>query len=275
MVFDRYNEMSAKAMTQQRRAPGKAPSTVTFTESMSVTLKKDNFLSNPKIKQRFLSMPSKALQKVECIRQHANGDADHLIVKTALESAWTSTTVLVGDVTDLLVLLWYHGSEDGYDLYVTPEPKANARGARIWHMKKVKAQLGKKFAEISFFLHAITGCDTTSHLYGVGKAPALKKFESVLHFKEQAVILLFLTLSLQVKKHLYHFGGKPGVGLNTLRYQRYFVKLASKTSHIEPQNLPPTAATAGFHSLRIYLQVKQWHGEGAGMSMEDMGVESH
>ena len=58
VVFDGYNEMSAKAMTQQRRASGKAASTVTFTESMSVTLKKDNFLSNPKNKQRFLSMLS-------------------------------------------------------------------------------------------------------------------------------------------------------------------------------------------------------------------------
>ena len=83
MVFDGYNGMSAKAMTQHRRASGKAASTVTFTESMSVMLKKDNFLSNPKNKQRFLSILSKALQNVGCITHHANGDADHLIVKTA------------------------------------------------------------------------------------------------------------------------------------------------------------------------------------------------
>ena len=115
VVFDGYNEMSAKAMTQQRRASGNAPSTVTFTEGMSVTLKKDNFLSNPKNKQRFLSMLSKALQDVGCITHHTNGDANLLIVKTAVESTRTSTTVLVGDDTDLLVLLCYHASEDGYD----------------------------------------------------------------------------------------------------------------------------------------------------------------
>ena len=97
VVFDGINEMSAKAMTQQRSASGKAASTVTFTESMSVTLKKDNFLLNPRNKQRFLSMLSKALQNVGCITHHANGDADLLIVKTAVESARTSTTVLVGD----------------------------------------------------------------------------------------------------------------------------------------------------------------------------------
>ena len=136
-MFDGYDKMSAKAMTQQRRASGKDASTVTFPESMSVTLKKDNFLSNPKNKQRFLSMLSKALQNVGCITHHANGDADLLIVKTAVESARTSTTVLVGDNTDLLVLLCYHASEDGYDLYFRPEPKANARGAHVWHMKKV------------------------------------------------------------------------------------------------------------------------------------------
>ena len=131
VVFHGYNEMSAKAMTQQRRASGKAASTVAFTESMSVTLNKDNFLSNPKNKQRFLSMLSKALQNVGCITHHANGDADLLIFKTAVEFARTSTTVVVGDDTDLLVLLCYHASNDGYDLYFRPEPKANARGARV------------------------------------------------------------------------------------------------------------------------------------------------
>jgi len=48
VVFDGYDEMSTKAMTQQRCASGKVTATVTFTESMSITLKKDNFLSNPK-----------------------------------------------------------------------------------------------------------------------------------------------------------------------------------------------------------------------------------
>ena len=204
---------------------------------------------------------SKALQNVGCITHHANGDTDLIIVKTAAESARTSTTVLVGDDTDLLVLLCYHASEGGYDLYFRPEPKANARGARVWHMKKVKELLGKEVWRNLLFLHAITGCDTTSRLYGVGKATALKKFENVLHFKEQANVFschsaVSDVVSAGEKALVSLFGGKPGVGLNALRHQRYFEKLPSKTSHIEPQNLPPTAAAAQFHSLRVYLQVK-------------------
>ena len=60
-------------------------STVTFTESRSVTLKKDNFLLNPKNKQRFLSVLSQTLQNAGCITHHANGDADLLIVKTTVD----------------------------------------------------------------------------------------------------------------------------------------------------------------------------------------------
>ena len=42
------------------------------------------------------------------------------------------------------------------------------------------------------------------------------------------------------------FSGKPEIGLNSLRYQAYFKKLANKTSYIELQDLPPTAAAAGY-----------------------------
>ncbi|CAH3183010.1 unnamed protein product, partial [Porites lobata] len=71
------------------------------------------------------------------------------------------------------------------------------------------------------------------------------------------------------------FHGKPGLGLNPLRYQRYFENLAAKTSLIEPQNLYPTAEAARFHSLRIYLQVKQWQGERCWHVNGELEVESH
>ena len=48
VVFDGYDEMSTKKkMTQQRRTGGKAGATVTFSESMKVTLKKEVFLPIP------------------------------------------------------------------------------------------------------------------------------------------------------------------------------------------------------------------------------------
>ena len=161
-------------MTHQRRATGKAGATVTFTENMKVTLTKDNFLANPKNKQRFINMPSRFLQDDNCPTYHAKGDADVMIIKTALESARERHTVLVGNDTDLLVLLCFYTRSDSFDLYFKPEPKANSR-RRVWNMKKVKEQLGDDVCHDLLFLHAILGCDTTSSVHGICKAAAFFK----------------------------------------------------------------------------------------------------
>ena len=52
-----------KNMKHQRRAAGKARTTVAFTEDMIVTLKKDNFPANSKNKQWFINMLSRFLQE--------------------------------------------------------------------------------------------------------------------------------------------------------------------------------------------------------------------
>ena len=94
-------------------------------------------------------------------------------------------------------------------------------------MKNVKKQLGKEVCLL--FLHAITRCDTTSILYGVGKATALKKFGNVFNFKEQANVFSYHSavsdvVAIGEKALVSLFGGKPGVGLNNLRFQRNSLK---------------------------------------------------
>jgi len=83
-VFDGHDDMSTKNMTHQRRTAEKAEATVTFTENMGVTLKKDNFLANPKNKQRLRNLLSRFHQEDNCPTYHAEGDADVLTVKTAV-----------------------------------------------------------------------------------------------------------------------------------------------------------------------------------------------
>ena len=62
---------------------------------MNVTLKKDDFLANPKNKQRFINILSRFLQEDNCPTYHAEGDADVLIVKTAVESARERRIILI------------------------------------------------------------------------------------------------------------------------------------------------------------------------------------
>ena len=168
IVFDGYEEESTKSMTQQRRANGKVGANVNFTAEMKVAMKKDLFLSNAKNKQQFIEMLATFLRNIDCQTHQAKGDADVLIVKTAVESASEKTTILVGDDTDLLVLLLYYTPSNSCDLFFKPEPKANSTKRRVWNIKKVQTQIGEDICWNILFIHAILGCDTTSRVHGFG-----------------------------------------------------------------------------------------------------------
>ena len=68
-------------------------------------------------------MLGEALEKDNCKSYYASAYADLLIVQKAVESATTMKTVLVGDDTDLLVLLCYHTSLDTCNLLFKTEKK--------------------------------------------------------------------------------------------------------------------------------------------------------
>ena len=164
VVFDGYGESSTKDMVHQRRAKGHSGVAVTFTVDMKLTMKKVNFLANSQNKQQFINMLGSFLEKT-CEVYHAVGDADLLIVQKAVESSTLVDTVLVGDDTDLLVLLCYHSSLDYKDIFFRPELKKNTKKPKVWNIKLIKKQLGPEICNNILFIHAILGCDTTSHLY--------------------------------------------------------------------------------------------------------------
>ena len=58
IVFDGYEGLSTKDMTHQRRTKGRTGPNVTFTEDMTVSIRKDQFLANRSNKQRFINMLS-------------------------------------------------------------------------------------------------------------------------------------------------------------------------------------------------------------------------
>ena len=149
--------------------------TVHFSGDMIIQCKKDQFLNNKENKQRFLVYLSAKLEKAGCITDHAKHDADVLIVQTAIASARTKDTVLVGDDTDLLVLLLHHADLNAQELFLAPEPKKATKTRQIWCIKQTKELLGPKVCDNLLFIHAILGCDFTSRLFGIGKGMALKK----------------------------------------------------------------------------------------------------
>ena len=141
-------------MVHQRWVKGQAGVAVTFTEDMKLTMKKANFLP------------------IAAVYRHAS----HRRCRCAhcTESSEISHIVLVGEDTDLCC----HASLNSHNIFFRPEPKKNTKKPKVWNVKAVKEQLGPEICSNILFLHAVLGCDTTSHLYGIGKGTSLKKFKS-------------------------------------------------------------------------------------------------
>ena len=68
-------------------------------------------------------MLSRYLQQANCQVYYSTADADLLTVNKAVESSRTMDTVLVGDDTDLLILLCHHAELHAFDLFFQPEPR--------------------------------------------------------------------------------------------------------------------------------------------------------
>ncbi|CAC5408278.1 unnamed protein product [Mytilus coruscus] len=160
---------------------------------MSCKTKKEIFLSNIENKQQFINLLTKKLSEKGCKTFRASGDADTLIVQTAVSCAANGgqDVVLVGEDTDLLLLLCYHADMTARNIYFKSDTKKKtAKKFRIWDVKMTKTALGEETCSFLSFIHAILGCDTTSQVHGIGKGIALKKWMNNDHFKEHAVFFM-------------------------------------------------------------------------------------
>lgn len=101
--------------------------------------------------------------------RQANEDADTLIVRTAESLAPThQTVVIVGEDVDLLVIMM--GLNTSPNVYLLKPGKGKAPQLLHQPQSAVKQNLAKHM----MFLHAMSGCDSTSSLYNQGKTKFLK-----------------------------------------------------------------------------------------------------
>ena len=276
VVFDGYdNGPSTKGMAHLKRSRGKQCPVVEFTGTTKLTRKKEEFLQNCTNKQRIILAIGEKLSSAGCSVQHASADADVLIATTAIHSARTQLTCLIGNDTDLLILLLYHVTATHKGLYFRSETKASNEH-KLWNICSIKEKLRDMCGAI-LFLHAFLGCDTTSRLQGIGKSVGLSLYRSDPSFREAAKVFMdskatkdeLIVAGEQALLRIYK--GKPGETLVSLRHRLFLAKLASSSAFVCPDRMPPTPSAAKFHSFRVYLQVMEWKSEAAAMKPENWG----
>jgi hypothetical protein len=172
VVFDGYdNGPSIKDHEHVRRNKNSSPD-IDVVEHNPVYKNQSTFFVNVNNKIAFVKLLSCKLLEFGYTVKHAVNDADTLIVRTALEFASQQQPVtVVADDTDVLVLLVYHFEQDMAEICMLSEV-ARRRTARIavTPVRAVRNAIGDEMSKQLLVTHAISGCDTTSALFGHGKA---------------------------------------------------------------------------------------------------------
>ncbi|CAC5397421.1 unnamed protein product [Mytilus coruscus] len=105
---------TTKDVTHIRHTKGIISPKVNFNNYTPIkTNKKDEFLSNSENKQLFINSLGEKLKDGHVQVIHAEDDADLKKLLTAIEKAEQHTATVIGEDTDLLILLW---SKKGHDV---------------------------------------------------------------------------------------------------------------------------------------------------------------
>ena len=170
VVFDGYaSGPSTKDITHIRRKRGIVSTSVRFTNDTPFRSNKDTFLNNIENKQNLIYFLGDYLSERGICVRHAESDADVLIVNTAIAYAETTTTFVIGEDKDLLILLCYNAMENTKKIFFRSD-RTKSKPNNVWDIHKTQSLLTKAICELLPFLHALTGWDTTSRIYGVSKA---------------------------------------------------------------------------------------------------------
>lgn len=100
-------------------------------------------------------------------------DADLDIVKEGAKSCSKIDTTIMGEDSDLLVLMLNNYSPNfRHQLYFRSDILSQKAQPAMYNIKDILSAIGPELKKPLLFLHAFTGCDTTSLIFGVGKPAA-------------------------------------------------------------------------------------------------------
>lgn len=126
---------------------------------------------------------------------------------------------------------------------------------------KLRESIGIETCDLLLLAHSFLGCDTNSKPFGIGKGVGLKLIKGNAIFKEHAKKFYKSDASrgeIEMSGEIFMvitYGGDSTESIDTFRYKMLERKVATATSFVNPQDIPPTAGAMKAHSQRTYHQV--------------------
>ena len=191
--------------------------------------------------------------------EEANVIIIHHLVRIASGASTDSHIKVVCDDTDVFVLLMYFYLTENMTVNVSME--SPCAGRTIIDIRQT-ALKQKHIAKYLPAVHALTGCDTVSYLFGIGKATALKALMGRHHLNvlgqlgaDEDNLISEATAFIAAC-----YGSKVEGDMNTHRYQLWKSKMANSkiTSAPKLKSLPPTHDAFVQHVHRAQHQVIVW-----------------
>ncbi|KAL7286445.1 hypothetical protein TKK_0019393 [Trichogramma kaykai] len=265
IVFDGYPENSGKYYTKtaerNRRNLKNLGHEVEIDERSTIYESPDKFFSVTKNKVRLIRILSAKLIEKGFTTKIAEEDADVLIVESAIDHVNENhNTWIVGQDIDLLVILVARAKNlhNIYFLKQTKDGSANVYSNQSFKFPEIEC--------ILLFLHAFSGCDTTSAFFNQGKLKLIKLLKKNKHlileaekfYDVKADMASIGFAGINIIRELYGAKKKEETTLNELRYN-LFAKLCKKGS-VKLESLPPTEGSTVQHAYRTYFQVQLWLG---------------
>ena len=232
---------------------------------MRLTMNKKAFLENGSDKQALIQLLAAEMVKEGISVEHAVGDADYKICKLACLSAAEKPTAVIAEDTDVFQLLTHHVDVSASNLYMITAKHTVC-------ISTLKKKLDPHLSKSILFLHAVSGCDTTSKPYGIGKVGVLQKCKAL---EDSTSVFMSPSSSKEdivnagESALLVMYGCPTSPHLSTARLEKFQVKVVTSAGYVPPEKLPPTTDAAAFHSQRTYHQVQAWCGND--LPAEDWG----
>lgn len=265
VVFDGYPDLTSnlgtKTVERIRRNKQNTPE-IQIKGDLKPLSKPDTFFANENNKKKFILFLREKLASAGIETKQAEEDADWLIISTAKEkAAQFKNIIIIGTDVDLLIILSM--LPDQYNNIYFLKPSSGKVLEKLFNLNSYELP---QYRLLLGFIHAFSGCDTTSAFFRIGKTTFTKfvlKNMDILHkyievfLKDNASDEEIGTASEFIVALLY--GAKPNdTSLFKCRYIS-FVK-QSKNTRFQLSLLPPTAESAKLHGKRVYLQMQQWRG---------------
>lgn len=272
VVFDGYPEDAAmkntKSAERLRRSASLSCGDILFDEATFIKVPQAKVFSNESYKRRLITMMCTEFER-QGIEVHQSPEyADAEIVRTALSKSSSYDHVFImGEDVDLLVLL--NGLSCGQtNVYFQ---KGGRDGSECAQYEANSFLSGKMQlpGEMVLFLHAISGCDTTSALFWQGKMKWCECLQKNPHWIDLATIFFDPNSTQEEvgnageKILLNLYGGDHGT-LNSMRYLTFVkstgmakINLASLLSTTEAAKYsisgePTTRSKNGWGSRKIH-----------------------